>query len=159
MPAEVFPVASGSDVDTLERDLGFTVPSFYRDLLTKVGNGGYGPGYGLAGASNGASQEGHYVADLYKTFRAPRNEDPLWVWLEKLLPAAHMGCGMYWCVDCGENGGAIVWFEPNPHEDGQPWDDLLIPLADSMSSWFNRWLEGDTFLEEAWNSAFPEGAA
>ena len=159
MPAKVFSVASDADVDALEGDLGFSIPGFYRDLLTSVGNGGYGPGYGLAGTLHGARPEGDYVADLYKAFREPRPHDPLWNWPGKLLPAAHMGCGMYWCIDCAGSEGRVIWFEPNPHEVGKPWDDAMIPLATSVQDWFERWLDGDTFLEEAWNNAFPEGAA
>ena len=36
-----------------ERELGFKLPPLLRALYQQLGNGGFGPGYGLVGASGG----------------------------------------------------------------------------------------------------------
>src|SRR5690242_3913384 len=36
-----------------ERRLGFTLPALLKRLYAEIGNGGFGPGYGLIGLTNG----------------------------------------------------------------------------------------------------------
>jgi hypothetical protein len=36
----------------------------------------------------------------------------------------------------------MIWFEPNLHEEGEPWDPSFVPLADSMENWLDGWLQG-----------------
>ena len=43
--------AKPAEVDAAEAVLGFSLPLFLRALYIEVGNGGYGPGYGLIGVS------------------------------------------------------------------------------------------------------------
>jgi len=65
---------------------------------------------------------------------------------------------MFACVDCSTDHASLVWFEPNPHEDGEPWDDAFIPLNISLEAWLRHWLDGsgDDLLEKAWNTKFGE---
>ncbi|MCO7225938.1 SMI1/KNR4 family protein [Pleionea sp. CnH1-48] len=154
--AKIFPVASPSDILELERDLGFDIPHFYATLLTEVGNGGFGPGYGLAGTKVGAKSEDYYIAELYHYFREKPDDDPGWSWPEKLIPAAHLGCGMYWCIDCRDEKGRVIWFEPNPREVDMPLSEFLMPLTDSIEEWFQGWLNDIDFMEPAYEKYFPK---
>jgi hypothetical protein len=43
----VAPPASVAEVDAAEATLGFAIPPLLRRLYTEVGNGGFGPDYGL----------------------------------------------------------------------------------------------------------------
>jgi hypothetical protein len=65
---------------------------------------------------------------------------------------------MFVCVDCDTDDASLIWFEPNPHEDGGPWDDAFIPLNVSLASWLERWIEGseDDLFETAWAAKFGE---
>ena len=46
-PTDVAPRATLELCDSAELQLGFSLPTFLRELYVKVGNGGFGPGYGL----------------------------------------------------------------------------------------------------------------
>ena len=124
-----------------------------------VGNGGFGPAYGILGLVDGArNEDGLDAVGVYLRSREPSSADPLWAWPASLLPVGHLGCGMFTCVDCRTANASLVWFEPNPHERGDPWDDAFIPLNLSLEDWLRRWLdgaEGDLF-ESAWNAKFGE---
>jgi hypothetical protein len=157
IPATVFPVALPSQLEDAERALGFALPEVLRELYLRVGNGGYGPGYGLIGVPGGATDDtGKNVVDLYSAYAALDPSDPHWRWPARLLPVAHLGCAMYACVDCTRPEAPVVWFEPNPHEDGEPWDESFIPLAPSASDWLRAWLEGRDLMEGAWKAQSGE---
>ena len=86
------------------------------------------------------------VSSLYQTFRRSDPDDEHWQWPHGLLPVVHLGCGMFLAVDCTRPEGPVIWFEPNPHEPGEPWDESFIPFADSFESIIGDWLDGiDTF--------------
>jgi hypothetical protein len=148
----VYPPVGAAEVDAAEERLGFVLPESLRQVYTHVGNGGFGPAYGLLGLLGGAVNEDQLdCVSLYESFRMCDPDDPLWHWPESLLPVGHLGCAMYACVDCTTTEAAIVWFEPNPHDDGEPWTESFIPLAPSLESWLTHWLDGteDALFEQA----------
>lgn len=156
-PVRVFPVASADDIAEAQRALGFELPTLLKELYLQVGNGGYGPGYGLVGIAGGATDDmGKSLVALYAGFAASDPDDVHWRWPQRLLPVAHLGCAMYACIDCSTVEGRVVWFEPNPHSDGERWDDSFIALAPSMSQWLQSWLAGENLLEGAWKAKFGE---
>ena len=117
----VNPSLSEGEIADAEKRLGYKLPGSLRSLYAHVGNGGYGPSYGLLGLVGGAKQEdGCDAVAMFESYRAPDETDPLWGWPEKLLPVVHLGCAMFFCVDATTDDGMVVWFEPNPHEDGKP---------------------------------------
>ncbi len=151
-----FPPVTASDVADAERSLGLPLPSLLVAIYTRIANGGFGPGYGLIGLPGGATDDrGLDTVNLYLDLCLPAEGDPHWSWPRHLLPVGHLGCGMYACVDCSTVDGAVVWFEPNPHADGEPWDDAFIPLAPSLAVWLENWLAGVDMFERAWNAAVP----
>jgi hypothetical protein len=155
MPPEVFPVALPEQIAEAESALGFELPPLLKELYLRVGNGGYGPGYGLLGVAEGASDEnGETVVDLYFGLSQPDPEDPNWRWPSRLLPVANLGCAMYACLDCTTPDAPLVWFEPNAHSEDGPWDDCFIPLASSMEAWLRSWLAGEDLLASAWKATF-----
>jgi len=130
-----------------ERRLGFALPATLRTLYTRLGNGGYGPAYGLLGLSGGAVQEDRLDAvGVYERSREADPRDLHWQWPEKLLPVVHLGCAMFLCVDCSDDRGMVVWFEPNPHEDGKSWDDAFYPLGIAFEELMFRWAAGEDVL-------------
>jgi hypothetical protein len=54
---------------------------------------------------------------------------------------------MFACADCSRPEGRMIWFEPNPHDFGTPWNDAFIPLAPSMEVWLRNWLDGIDMFE------------
>ena len=69
IPATVFPVARPDQIARAEHDLGFPLPPLLKELYLRVGNGGYGPGYGLIGTTGGAKDDlGKNLESLYADF-------------------------------------------------------------------------------------------
>jgi hypothetical protein len=157
VPASIFPPADLELIADAERELGFSLPVILKELYLQVGNGGFGPGYGLLGLAGGAKDDtGKSLVDLYASFAAPDPDDPHWRWPSRLLPVAHLGCAMYVCVDCSTSNNRVVWFEPNPHSEGEPWDDSFIPLAPSLTAWLRSWLADEDLIEAAWKAKFGD---
>ena len=75
MPA-VAPPASPEEVAAAEASLGFELPPLLRRLYLEVGNGGFGPAYGLEGVPT-ASPRGGDIVVLYRAYarEAPRSPD------------------------------------------------------------------------------------
>jgi len=46
-----------ADAEASERELGFPIPELLKLVYEKVGNGGFGPGYGLMGIRSGATDD------------------------------------------------------------------------------------------------------
>lgn len=153
--------ASSAVLDSAESRLAFKLPALLRRIYMEVANGGFGPSYGLLGIGGGATNEDKRdTVELYELFRSPDPEDRYWNWPERLLPIGHLGCAMFCCADCSSEAMPIVWFEPNPHSDGEPWDDCFIPFAGSLDEWLTAWLDGkaDDLFEIAWKRKFGEEA-
>jgi hypothetical protein len=131
-----------------EKSIGYKLPRLLVRLYSEVGNGGFGPDYGLLGIDGGAGNEkGHDALALYEGFRKPDKRDPFWCWPYNLLPLVHCGCAMHLCVDCASREGKVVWFEPNPHESGQSWADSFIPLNCNLEQLMEAWVEGKSWLD------------
>jgi hypothetical protein len=119
-----FPPASEATLADAERQLGFALPSFLAAVYLRVGNGGFGPGYGLVGLPGGyTGDEGVSIVELYETRRVPDPTEPNWKWPEAVVPFCEWGCAIYSCIDC--RSGSIQTFDPNA-------------LRGSMSSAFAR---------------------
>jgi len=157
--ARIFPPIDQQSFRLAEARLGFRLPAAVRELYSTVGNGGFGPAYGILGLIGGATNEnGLDAVGLYERFRGPDFGDAQWSWPATFIPVGHLGCGMFACVDCSTDDASLIWFEPNPHEDGEPWDDAFVPLNISLESWLRHWLEGSghDLFEVAWNAKFGE---
>ncbi|HEX2475181.1 MAG TPA: hypothetical protein VHK01_10560, partial [Lacipirellulaceae bacterium] len=62
----LFPPASTESVQLAESKLGFSLPSFLKDVYTQVGNGGFGPGYGIIGTPGGFTDDGNDIAGVHQ---------------------------------------------------------------------------------------------
>lgn len=126
-----------------ESRLGFRLPRLLRAIYGEISNGGFGESYGALGLVGGpANERGQDSVSLYESYREADPGDEHWLWPEGLLPVFHLGCGMYHCVQCLDESLPVVWFEPNPHSDGEPWDDSFIPFCPSLREYLSEWLDG-----------------
>ncbi len=133
------PVLSSSDVGAFERRHGILLPDGFRRFVLEVGNGGDGPGYGLAAFDPSLEQ-----ARVAHPFPLER----VWVWEEEenpdparvaacrdgWLPLGTEGCGMDWILVVSGNQRGHVW---NIEGQGaQPCAPALEFLA-----WYRAWLQ------------------
>ncbi len=156
VPAQVYAPPSTEAVAAVERRLGVELPAPLRAVYQHVGDGGFGPAYGLLGLVDGAKNEdGLNAVGVYESFIEPDPDDPHWQWPTGLLPVVHLGCAMFFCVRCDTPDGDVVWFEPNAHVEGMPWDDTLFPLSMSILALLEQWLDGVdtlTMMEAAFDA-------
>src|SRR5512140_527975 len=52
-PPQMKAPATPEQMAATEAVLGFALPPLYRQILSEIGNGGFGPGYGLFGVQGG----------------------------------------------------------------------------------------------------------
>ncbi|MGE7386069.1 SMI1/KNR4 family protein [Streptomyces sp. NPDC004126] len=115
--------------------LGFALPPLLTALYTRIGDGGFGPEYGLLP-----------LRQSIRKYEAGRASD--WGRPEGVLPIADLGCAMSACVDCRSDTAQMLLFEPNPGERDLAWYHKSAGLAD----WLRDWLDGTGWFrdEEEW---------
>ena len=106
---QILPPVSEDDVARAETQLGFALPSFLRRLYREVGNGGFGPGYGLFPLDSGSASLDSVVT-AYAAMRAMTQQDidENWedeedkpsLWPERILMICDWGCNIYSLLNC-----------------------------------------------------------
>ncbi|MDC2955285.1 SMI1/KNR4 family protein [Streptomyces gilvifuscus] len=133
--------------DTLSRAeaaLGFSLPPLLADLYLRIGDGGFGPEYGLLPLLDGPPADEPAAVVQYLANRESGRKDPDWPWPEGVLPISHWGCAMYACVDCRSPEATVLLFEPNPGDPDHAWFVDTPTLAD----WLRSWVEGTGWWDE-----------
>lgn len=134
---------SDREMAAAEYRLGFRLPRLLRAIYGEIANGGFGESGGFLGLVGGVTNEaGQDSVSLYESYREADPGDEHWHWPEGLLPVCHLGCGMYHCVQCLDEALPVIWFEPNPHARGGPWDDSFFPFSPSLREYLSAWLGG-----------------
>ncbi len=144
-PRRAFPPVKEKAVRNAEESLGFPLPRLLRDLYLEVGNGGFGPGYGIIGLKKGlVTDEGHSVVDRYHLDREGDPLCPRWIWPEKLIVICNWGCAMYSCLDCSRLEAPVIRFDPNglDSERCEGWHDAFWIESGSFDIWLTSWLDG-----------------
>jgi hypothetical protein len=140
-PAQLHSADPGHVADD-EKQLGFSLPPLLKQIFTEIGNGGFGPGYGLIGLTNGVPDDtGKTGPAIYRMFRDGDPEDPTWAWPKGLLPICHWGCAILSCVDCADPGFRMRIFDPNVHGNGD-WTDAFFEESPSFGEWIRAWASG-----------------
>ncbi|GGN83952.1 SMI1/KNR4 family protein [Streptomyces albiflavescens] len=128
-----------------EAALGFALPPLLAALYMRIGDGGFGPEYGLLPLLDGPPSGEPAVVPQYLANRESGRKDPDWPWPEGVLPISHWGCGMYACVDCHSPEGPVLLFEPNADEADHAW----YVDAPDLATWLEAWLDGTGWYEES----------
>ncbi|MEU6278825.1 SMI1/KNR4 family protein [Streptomyces sp. NPDC047028] len=140
LPAPV----DAATLDRAETALGFRLPPLLAALYRRVGDGGFGPSYGLLPLLDSAPSGEPAAVAQYLAHRKDGSEDPDWPWPEGVLPVSHWGCGMYACVDCRSPQAPVLLFEPNAHDADTAW----YVDAPTLTDWLRTWLDRAGWYEE-----------
>jgi hypothetical protein len=136
-----FPPATDASLTDAERRLGFALPPFLAAVYLRVGNGGFGPGYGLIGLPGGhTGDEGVSIVELYESRRVSDPHDLNWNWPEMVVPFCEWGCAIYSCVDC--RSGGIQTLDPNALPPAGPMSRAFAQTHSSVVAWFEDWVKG-----------------
>jgi len=134
---------SESEIARAESRLGKRLPSLLRAAYSDIGNGGFGPGYGLLPLILFEEPPGHEtVVDIYVAFRGSVADDPAWSWPDNLVPFCDWGCAIRSCVDCASPDGAVFTFDPNVRQAGQDMSASLAATHSSVEAWLRDWVAG-----------------
>ena len=146
--ARPWPPASSAEVLAFEQRTGAALPNLWREIFTMIGNGGFGPGYGIYGLITGApDDQGHVALQLYEVFNRVDPEDPGWHWPTDLIPIAHWGCAIQSCIDVSSPEGRMVRFDPNGHGPDEGWEGAWWEEARTSADWWDAWLDGRLSFE------------
>src|SRR6266496_3176847 len=94
---ELYPPVSADLLEESERRIGFLLPPFLRTLYLDVGNGGFGPGYGLWGLQGGYPAPGIPESDTVESYlQTEKRVRPVRRW----IVICDWGCCNYSAIDC-----------------------------------------------------------
>lgn len=118
-----------------ESAAGVPLPPLLRRLYLEIGNGGFGPGYGLLGLRGGHTAAGAIAitaleSDVRRGWDGPAIPLLLCDW----------GCGITSLIDLTD--GQIWGRDPNPAPEGVT---RCFPQPMTITDWFGRWLEGTLY--------------
>jgi hypothetical protein len=121
--------------------MGFALPPLLRRLYLEVGNGGFGPGFGLYGVTGGFAddQQDLTLPDLYL------NETDYDLWPKKLVSICDWGCTMGSAIDCSSLEGQMV-FVGGPGE-------LFRPEGITFFQWMEDWVNSVDLFSRAYDRA------
>lgn len=148
------PPLEDADLRRAEDALGFPLPGLLQRVVQEVGNGGWGPGYGiqpLIGPPDGR---------LSMAIRELEESGVAWTtacrgdgWPGELLFLADWGCNVHSVLDL--KSGRVGLFDFSILEDVDdlsPAPDFIRWQTASLEEWLERWLAGEELffpLEEA----------
>lgn len=119
---QVNPVATADQMDKAEAQLGFALPVLFKQLYTKIGNGGFGPGYGLYPIEE--------IATGYLRLRQHNPHHPTGYWPTNLVEICTWGCGIGSCIDYMQPGNPVFIYDPEYHVlDG---DNISATMTDAQ---------------------------
>jgi hypothetical protein len=134
--AKPVPPAATRILRVAERALGFHLPDLLRAIYLDVGNGGFGPAYGIVGMKGGFKLDECSLESCYTRMVALEKDNSVWRWPKRLLPLANYGCGVWSCVDCEYKRLPMILSDPNNL-------DSAFDGADAQLNWGNAfWTKG-----------------
>ncbi len=159
-PKKRVPCITEAKLAATEQSLGFSLPPLIRSLYLHVGNGGFGPQYGIVGTKGGAKLDGNTLETCYADLLNLANENPTWQWPHQLLPLSNYGCGMWSCVDLTYQRHPMFLWDPNNlqndlegHDAQENWSNSFWNQGLSLRKWLLGWLDAVEGPEPKWPSA------
>ena len=142
LPAQI----RAEQIKSAEQQLGFALHPLLARLYRDVADGGFGPDYKLMPLFGpGESVVGKYLAKREAAVGPKQPSEPGDVvsdwprWPEGVVPILPWGCAMYACVDCFDQDGQVLLFEPNAYLYGPGAECWFLDSA-SLQAWLETWL-------------------
>jgi hypothetical protein len=133
----LYPPVDLESVREAERQMGFRLPPLLERIYVEIGNGGFGPGFGLYGVAGGYAEDlqGLTLPELYLS-------EIEYHWPEKLVSICDWGCTMGSAIDCSSPEGEIVFLG-----DSSP---VCMPEGITFTAWLEDWVNGVDLFERVY---------
>jgi hypothetical protein len=113
------------------------LPPLLRAIYLRVGNGGFGPGYGLIGVAGGHSVHDQTLVDLYLDLL---HSDPPHPWPSAYLTICDWGCSTSSVLKWTEPDAPVFLLDGTGYDLDQPWETAMTQEAPSLAAWLDQWL-------------------
>jgi len=124
------------ELEDFERESGIRLPKILRRIYAEVGDGGFGPDWGI-NPLRGTSEMSVEVWDHLE--RQEWEQGPPAGWPDPLIRICEIGCNAYYGIDCTTDEGNVIIVDPlQGTEDPVTW---LKPLNKSVGDWLGEWVE------------------
>ena len=145
-PYKIYPTVSLNELAQAEQRLGFQLPPLLGKLYLQVGNGGFGPGFGLLGLNNNGAKNYHMnLVDWYLEGINHMHPDyPPWP--RQFITVCDWGDGIVSELDWTNPQGPIFRFNGDWYSDG-PYEMVMRAEAPSLYSWLDDWLNDSPLFE------------
>lgn len=155
------PPVTVEELAQAEAQLGFGLPSFLRRLYLEVGNGGFGPGYGLFPLNDHSPSSAPLTDSLVAAYLGMRSMsqkdiDEYWayeekkpaLWPKRVLMMCDWGCNIYSCLNCSSPDLPIFRMDSNVN--------FMVEWAieaSSLQQWLEAWVDGKLLFRLDWEQA------
>lgn len=143
------------ELQVVEKDLGFDLPDLLKAIYSQVGNGGFGPQYGIVGIK--CAPGPITLEACYRKMMKLDKENAIWRWPQHLLPLADFGCGMWCCIDCNSQRHPLFLWDPNDLDEGLSgaearlnWGSAFWDQGLTLRTWLEGWLDEKPEPEPKW---------
>lgn len=139
----VNPPVSSADIEQAEALVGFPLPTIIKRLYVEVGNGGFGPGYGLLPLNNEEDPQALETDSLVTTYlalhpstqRQTEERSGFPALPEKLIMICDWGCNISSWIDCSQRELPVLRSEAT-----LDCNEFTLE-ASSFASWLEHWLK------------------
>lgn len=142
-----------AELAAAEKSLGFPLPPVLRELYLHVGNGGFGPGFGVMGINDNGlldSVLSYHVVSAYQGYGKPsKNYLP---WPAQHVPFCYWGEAIYSVVNCRQAPYPVFMADFANLRPHQPIEKAFFPHNDSLAAWLGQWCEGIDLWKQVYKS-------
>ncbi|MDB5045742.1 MAG: hypothetical protein JWQ08_1792 [Deinococcus sp.] len=141
---------TAADVQAAALELQLSLPALLERVVTELGNGGWGPGYGLYPLLVPEDQRLNLsVAELDTSSVQWMSECCPDGWPRHLLFLAYWGCNVSSILDLKDGRVGIFDFSLlDDTEDLTAAPESILWQAESLHEWLTRWVDGESLFYE-----------
>jgi hypothetical protein len=131
-PSDFYPPVTPAQIQAAEQTIKMPLPALIRELYLQVGNGGFGPGYGITGLEDGFPIFGKTLVEATLLSREYVERDEEWYWQDSYLMYGYWGCSVTTVVDCAYLSLPVYSYDSMRRD---------THSAKTLRRWWQDWLD------------------
>lgn len=142
LPAHVRKPVTEAELIDAETRMQVQLPRFFRRLYTEVGNGGFGPGYGMAKLDDIISGYQDHLSIYNGLLEEESGEEySNLLWPDGLIYLGTEGCTYHFYLDCHDPHYRVLMFSDSHYRDRL--EEGMLLLSDTFDDWIGHWAMPD----------------